>query len=158
MELTKKLLEIENLLTDVEMDIEKVWAMCGALSQRHFEAVKDNMRLSRIENEIALDHSYRAIKALELIDKAVAQAFELAKQEVYPGRIQPDEASIEADVEAVADGDNMELARTAFDAMEKHLDRWKHEKDFDFIQADYFYSLGLMHGARRQRENDSKAE
>lgn len=158
MELTKKLLEIEELLTGVEMDVEKVWAMCGALDQGHFEEAKDSVRLSKIENEIALDHSCSAIKALELIDKAVAQAFKLAKQEVYPGRIQPDEASIEADVEAVAEGDNVELTQTAFDAMEKHLDRWKHEENFDFIQADYFYALGLMHGARRQRENDSKAE
>ena len=134
MELTKKLLEIENLLTDVELDIEKVWAMCNTLSQRHFEAVKDNMRLSRIENEIALDHSYSAMKVLELIDEAVSQALELAKQEVYPGRIQPDETNIETDIDAVTGGDNMELARTAFDAMEKHLERWKCEEDFDFIE------------------------
>lgn len=46
MELTKKLLEIERLLTGVEMDIEKVWAMCGALDQRHFEEVKGSVRLS----------------------------------------------------------------------------------------------------------------
>ena len=158
MELTKKLLDIESLLTDVEADVEKAWTMCSALDQGYFECFESDAKIPRIENEIALDHSFSAAKTLELIDEAVAQALELAKQKVYPGRVQPDESNIEADVEAVADGDNVELTQRAFDAMEKHLERWKHEENFDFIQADYFYSLGLMHGARRQQENDSKAE
>lgn len=79
MELVQKLIDIEDLLTRVEMDVEKAWAMCNELDQDHFSHEDDNLSVSRIENDIALEHTHTARERLKQVDALMSEAFELAK-------------------------------------------------------------------------------
>ena len=84
MELVQKLIDIEDLLTRVEMDVEKAWAMCNELDQDHFSHEDDNLSVSRIENDIALEHTHTARERLKQVD-APAQEKQ-SKREAEPAR------------------------------------------------------------------------
>ena len=157
MELAQKLIDIESLLTRVEMDIEKAWAMCNELDQDHFSNEDSNLSVSRIENDIALEHTHTARERLKQVDALMSEAFELAKakepaQEKQSKReAQPAETiSIEDDIEALNYANVMGLSVGTYKAVK---DRYYEpgERDSGLIDANLFYTLGLMHGIRRER-------
>ena len=157
MELIQKLIDIEGLLIRVEMDIEKAWAMCNELDQDHFSHEDSNLSVSRIENDIALEHTHTAGERLKQVDALMSEVLELAKakepaQEKQSKReAQPAETiSIEDDIEALNDANVMGLSVGTYKAVK---DRYHEpgERDSRLIDANLFYTLGLMHGIRRER-------
>ena len=157
MELVQKLIDIESLLTRVEMDVEKAWAMCNELDQDHFSHEDSNLSVSRIENDIALEHTYTAVERLKQVDALMSEAFKLAKakepeQEKQSKReTQPAEPiSIEDDIEALIYANDMRLSRETYEAVNNRYYK-PGERDSKLIDANLFYTLGLMHGIRRER-------
>lgn len=157
MELVQKLIDIESLLTRVEMDVEKAWAMCSDLDQSHFDRENDIFRTPRIENDIALEHTYTAGERLKQVDALMSEAFELAKakepaqEKQSKHETQPAETiSIEDDIEALNYANVMGLSVGTYKAVK---DRYYEpgERDSRLIDANLFYTLGLMHGIRRER-------
>ena len=162
MELVQKLIDIEDLLTRVEMDVEKAWAMCNELDQDHFSHEDDNLSVSRIENDIALEHTHTARERLKQVDALMSEAFELAKakepaqEKQSKHETQPAETiSIEDDIEAMEHMDNTELTRETYEAVKSRYYK-PGERDLDFLNADLFYSLGKMHGVRQEQARQSK--
>ena len=157
MELVKKLIDIENLLTRVEMDVEKAWAMCNELGQDHFSHEDSNLSVPRIENDIALEHTYTAGERLKQVDALMSEAFKLAKakepeQEKQSKReAQPAETiSIEDDIEALNYANVMGLSVGTYKAVKDRYYK-PDERDSRMFDANLFYTLGLMHGIRRER-------
>lgn len=162
MELIQKLIDIESLLIRVEMDIEKAWAMCNELDQDHFSHEDSNLSVSRIENDIALEHTHTAGERLKQVDALMSEVLELAKakepaQEKQSKReAQPAEPiSIADDIEAMEYMDNTELTREAYEAVKSRYYK-PGERDLDFFNADLFYSLGKMHGIRQERARQGR--
>lgn len=159
MELVQKLIDIEYLLTKVEMDVEKAWAMCNELDKSHFDRENDVFRTPRTENDIALEHTYTAGEKLKQVDALMGEAFDLAKaKEPAPEKQSereiltpaPEPVSIEADIEALACANDMRLPRKTYKAV---INRYYKpgERDSRMLDANLFYTLGLMHGIRQEQ-------
>lgn len=157
MELVQKLIDIESLLNKTEMDVEKAWAMCNELDRSHFDRKNDIFSVPRIENDIALEHTHTAGERLKQVDALMSEVFELAKaKEPAPEKRSKREAqpaepiSIEDDIEALVYANDMGLSVGTYKAVKDRYYK-PDERDSRMFDANLFYTLGLMHGIRRER-------